>query len=230
VLVAVAAVLAIAAQAPRVEFHAYRVTGAAGTERVEFAGDPAAGCADRGVCAFSGSETFVPVRPDPGQLATFTRTGGRISGQAVFNGGNTSASVATAGSDAPCTDALFVRRAVVTFRRAGPKVQATLHGPVGEPPLAQDSAVFATHCAGPRVADLALAGALPRTVVAVSALRKPQILLRMTADADFSQAGFSGHVTADVRVRLKRDRRLEALLRSAGGLSQADLLGSSVAP
>ena len=37
--------------------------------------------------------------------------------------------------------------------------------------------------------------------------------------------------TADVRVRLKRDRRLEQLLRATGGLlSQADLLGSTVAP
>ena len=97
-IVAFAAALAFAAQAPRVEFHAYRVTGAAGTERVDFAGDPAAGCADRGVCGFSGSETFVPVRPDPGELATFTRTGRRIGGQAIFNGGNTSASVATAES------------------------------------------------------------------------------------------------------------------------------------
>ena len=230
-IVAFAAALAFAAQAPRVEFHAYRVTGAAGTERVDFAGDPAAGCADRGVCGFSGSETFVPVRPDPGELATFTRTGRRIGGQAVFNGGNTTASVASAGSDATCTDALVVRRAVVTFRPAGPKVRAILHGPAGEPPVAQDAAVFATHCAGPRVGDLALAGALPSAVVPVSALRKPMILLRLAADTTFSQAGFSGHVVADVRVRLKRDRRLEQLLRASGGLlSQADLLGSSVAP
>jgi hypothetical protein len=231
VIAAVAAALAFAAQAPRVEFHAYRVTGAAGTERVDFAGDPAAGCADRGVCGFSGTETFVPVRPDPGQLATFTRTAGRISGQAIFNGGNTTASVATAGSDTPCTDALFVRRAVVTFRRAGPKVEAILHGPAGEPPLAQDAGIFATHCAGPRVADLARAGALPSAVVGVSDLRRPTILLRLAADTTFSQAGFSGHVVADVRVRLKRDRRLEQLLRASGGLlSQAGLLGSSVAP
>src|SRR5256885_2941592 len=165
--------VAHAAQAARVEFHAYRVTAAAGTERVEFAGDPAAGCADRGVCGVSGFESFAPVRPEPGSLAVFARISGRVSGQATFSGGTTTASVTTSGADGPpCTDSFFVRQAVVTFRRAGLRVLATLHGPVGEPPLGQDAAVFATHCAGPRVADLAQAGVLPRELGAVSQLRR----------------------------------------------------------
>ena len=73
--------VAVAAQAPRTELHAYRVTAAAGSERVEFAGDGAAGCADRGVCGVSGTETFTPVRPDTDSLATFVRISGRVSGQ-----------------------------------------------------------------------------------------------------------------------------------------------------
>src|SRR3954451_9914907 len=163
--------VAVAAQS-RAEFHAYRVTAASGSERVEFSGDPAAGCADRGGCGVGGTETFVPVRPEPGSLATFARITGRVSGQAFFSGGNTTASVTTAGADGTCTDAFFVRQAVVTFQRSGLRVLAVLHGPAGEPPLAQDAGVFATHCAGPRVSDLALAGALPRTILAVSRLRR----------------------------------------------------------
>src|SRR3954451_8114260 len=99
--------VAVAAQAPRAEFHAYRVTAATGTERVEFAGDPNAGCASRGVCGISGVETFAPVRPDFGSIGTFARISGRVLGQAVFSGGNTSASVTTAGADGTCTDGFF---------------------------------------------------------------------------------------------------------------------------
>src|SRR5436305_445278 len=46
--------VAVAAQAPRTEFHAYRVTAAAGSERVEVAGDPAAGRPDRGAAVLGG--------------------------------------------------------------------------------------------------------------------------------------------------------------------------------
>jgi hypothetical protein len=211
--------VAVAAQA-RLELHAYRVTAAAGSEHVQFAGDPAAGCADRGVCGVSGSLTFSPVRPEPGSTATLIRTGSRVSGQAVFSGGNVAATVGTAGTDKPCSDAFFARQSVITFRRLGARrVQAILHGPVGEPPLAQDAAIFATHCAGPRVGDLAQAGALPRAVVSVVAMRRRTLLLSLTADSPFSGNGFSGRVTSDIRVRIKRDRRLEAVLRGTGGLT-----------
>jgi hypothetical protein len=219
----------LAAQAPppvahvaqaRVELHAYRVTAAVGTERVQFAGDQGAGCADRGVCGVSGSLTFSPVRPEPGSTATFIRTGSRVSGQAIFSGGNVTASVTTAGADRPCTDAFFARQSVITLRRLGTRrVQAILHGPVGEPPLAQDAAIFASHCAGPRVGDLAHAAALPRAIVSVAAMRRRTLLLSLAADSPFSSAGFSGRVTSDIRVRIKRDRRLESILRGGGGLS-----------
>jgi len=211
--------VAHAAQA-RIELHAYRVTAAAGSERLQFSGDPAEGCADRGVCGVSGSLTFSPVRPEPGSEATFIRTGSRVSGQAIFSGGNTSATVDTAGTGRACTDSFFARQSVITFRRLGTRrVQAVLHGPVGEPPLAQDAAVFATHCAGPRVGDLAQSGALPRAVVSLAAMRTSSLLLSLTADRPFSGSGFSGRVTSDLRVRIKRDRRLEALLRGTGGLT-----------
>src|SRR3954470_21491362 len=114
--------VAVAAQSSRAEFHAYRVTAASGTERVEFSGDPAAGCADRGVCGVSGTETFVPGRPEPGSLATFGRITGRVSGQAFFSGGNTTASVTTAGADGTCSETLFVCQTVITFRRLGLRV------------------------------------------------------------------------------------------------------------
>ena len=211
--------VAVAAQAPRAEFHAYRVTAAVGTERVEFAGDPNAGCGARGVCGVSGTETFAPVRPDLDSIATFARISGRVLGQAIFSGGNTTATVTTAGADGTCSDAFFTRRSVITFRRFGLRVLAVLHGPVGEPPLGQDAAVFATHCAGPRIADLARANVLPRAIVPVSQLRRAVTVLPLSAETPFSAAGFSGRVISDIRVRIKRDRQLERALLASGSLT-----------
>jgi hypothetical protein len=228
-VIALAAAVAIAAQATP-ELHAYRVTVATGTERVEFAGDPAAGCAGRGVCGVNGSMTFEPVRPDLGDIATIARVGRRVTGAAFFSGGNTTASVTTAGVDGACTDAFFTRQAVISFKQLGDKVRARLHGPLGEPPLGQDAAVFATHCAGPRTPDLAQALALPRAVIPFSVLRGRVVELRLAADTPFSQAGFAGRVVADLHVRLRRDRRLEQALASSGGivLSPGSAPGSSV--
>jgi hypothetical protein len=218
VIAAAAAAITIAAQASPGELHAYRVTVAKGTETVQFAGDPAAGCADRGVCGVSGTMTFTPVRPDIGQIATVARTGHRLSGAAFTNGGTTTANVTTQGADAPCTDSFVTPQIVVAFKQLGVKAQGTLHGPLGEPPVGQDAAVFATHCAGPRLTDLAQAGALPRVVFPMSQLRRSVVNLRLTADAPFSRSGFSGRVVADIRLRLRRDRSLERALRGSGGI------------
>jgi hypothetical protein len=227
---ATAAAIAFAAQAAPQELHAYRVTVAKGTETVQFAGDPAAGCADRGVCGVSGSVTFTPVRPDVGQIATVARTGHRLSGAAFTSGGTTTANVATQGADAPCTDTFFTPVAVVAFKQRAAKAQAVLHGPLGEPPLGQDAAVFATHCAGPRLSDLAQAGALPSVLFPISQLRRSIVNLRLTADTPFTASGFTGRVTADILLRLRRDRSLERALQGSGGIvvTPGSAPGSSV--
>jgi hypothetical protein len=232
VIAATAAAIAIAAQASPAELHAYRVTVAKGTETVQFAGDPAAGCADRGVCGVSGTLTFTPNRPDVGQVATVARTGQRLSGAAFTTGGTTTANVTTQGADAACTDSFVTPQIVVSFRRRGVKGQALLHGPLGEPPVGQDAAVFATRCAGPRLSDLAQADALPRAIFPISSLRRSVVNLRLAADTPFSRSGFSGRVTADIRLRLRRDRSLERALRGSGGIvvSPGSSPGSSVAP
>ena len=231
-IAATAAAIAIAAQAAPAELHAYRVTIAKGTETVQFAGDPAAGCADRGVCGTSGTVTFTPVRPDPGQVATVARTGQRLNGAAFTNGGATTATVTTQGADAPCTDSFVVPQIDVLFKRSGVKAMAMLHGPLGEPPVGTDAAVFATRCAGPRLSDLAQDAALPRAIFPMSSLRRSVINLRLVADTPFSRNGFSGRVTASIRLRMRRDRPLERALRGSGGIvvSPGSSPGSSVAP
>ena len=107
-----------------------------------------------------------------------------------------------------------------------------MHGPLGEPPVGTDAAVFATRCAGPRLSDLAQEGALPRAIFPMSSLRRSVINLTLAADTPFSRNGFSGRVTASVRLRLRRDRALERALRGSGGIvvSPGSSPGSSVAP
>ena len=46
----------------------------------------------------------------------------------------------------------------------------------------------------------------------------------------FSEAGFSGRVVADVKVRIKRDRRLERLLLGQGTLTVGGGLGGGAPP
>ena len=225
--------VAHAAQAPPPQIRAYRVSAVRGSERVEFAGDPEAGCVDRGVCGISGVQTFTPAKAEPGSPAAISRSGQRVGGQAfLLSGGTTTAQVTTSGADAPCNDTFFVRQAVVTFRHRGGRIQALLHGPVGEPPLGQDAAVFATHCAGPRTADLSTAGALPSALLRVPTISRRKLIFALRADTPFRAAGFSGRVTADVRLTLRRDRVLERNLRLTGGIlvSPGGGGGSSVAP
>ena len=75
--------------------------------------------------------------------------------------------------------------------------------------------MFATHCAGPRAADLA--AALPNGQFPAAKLKSRTISVEMRSDnAPFSAAGFAGHVTADVRVTLRRDRSLDKILGSVG--------------
>jgi len=221
----------IAQAAP--QLRAYRISAVSGSERVEFAGDPEAGCAERGVCGVSGVETFTPAKADRGMPAAITRVGRRAGGQGfLLSGGTTTAQVTTNGADAPCADSFFVRQAVVTFRHRGTRIQAQLHGPVGEPPLGQDAAVFATHCAGPRTGDLSAAGALPTALLRASSLSRRKLIFALRADTPFRAAGFSGRVTASVRLTLRRDRTLERALRLTGGIlvSPGGGSGSSVAP
>jgi hypothetical protein len=191
-----------------------------GSERVDFAGDAGAGCADHGVCGISGSETFTPDPPGADSVA-FVLSSGKTTLGAIDLSGSTTASVTTAGADAPCTDTLEVDQASTALTSAAGGWLAELHGTGGLPGLSgTDAGVFATHCAGPRVADLVSAKVLPRTTIK-SVDRKTLKLDLVSAGKPFSAAGFAGQVTAEVRITLRR------LSKSAAGLGAN---GSDVTP
>ena len=208
VLMAVTAPGAGAAKPPKlphITFRFYRVTSVSGSERVDFAGDPSAGCAAHGVCGISGTETYTPDPPGATSLAFVLGLGAQEAGYIRLGTGTTTAEVTTAGADAPCTDTLEVGQAAAALAVGAAGWYAELHRPLFGA-LGGDDAVFATHCAGPRIPDLASAKALPRATFRRSALDRPTLALDLVSHKPFSAAGFAGHVTADVHIALRRMR------------------------
>jgi hypothetical protein len=201
---------------PHISFRFYRVVSVSGTERVDFAGDQAAGCAAHGVCGISGTATYTP-RAGSRSVADYVSAGSIAQeGQIIFGSGTTSTTVTTAGADAACTDTLAVHAATATLARQGDQVRAVLHDQ-GEAlsSIGANDGVFATHCAGPRAADLT--AGLPNGQFPVAKLKSRTIALEMRSDnAPFSGAGFAGHVTSDIRVTLRRDKSLDKLVGSIG--------------
>jgi len=220
VLMAVTAPGAGAAKPPKlphITFRFYRVTSVSGSERVDFAGDPSAGCAAHGVCGISGTDIYTP-QASKTSLADYLSAGTIAQeGQILFGSGTTTATVTTAGADAPCTDTVAVHAATATLERQGNQIRAILHEQsAGLTALGTNDGVFATHCAGPRAPDLT--AGLPNGSFPVAKLKSRTISLELLANnAPFSGGGFAGHVTADLRVTLRRDRSLGKALNSIGG-------------
>lgn len=196
---------AAAASKPQIHSRAFRVTAVSGSERVDFAGDAGAGCADHGVCGISGTETFTPDPPGADAVA-FIISSGRTALGAIDLSGATTATVTTAGADAPCTDTLEVEQASAALAKGPSGWSAELHG-TGRSfggLTGTDADVFATHCAGPRTDDLVGAKALPRTTFHARDLDRKVLRLDLVSNRPFSGAGFAGHVTAEVRITLRR--------------------------
>jgi hypothetical protein len=217
VLAAAAAAPAHAAKPPKLphfSFRFYKVTAVTGTERLDFAGDPAT-CQAHGVCDTAGTETYTPALGKL-SLADYVSAGSLLQeGQILLGAGATTASVATAGAQAPCTDTVAVHGATATLERQGSQIRAILHGESSTSGLSLggNDGVFATHCAGPRAPDLTTA--LPSGGFNVAKLNQRTLAIDLRADnAPFTAAGFAGHLTSDIRVKLRRDKASEKLIGS----------------
>ena len=207
----------------------YRLTVHAGTMQLEFHGDAAAGCAERGVCGITGTMTSATGRTGTGigYLDIFARRfHGRATGPAD---GATTAVVRTAGAP-DCTDTVERKAHAFTLladRRgpvwAGYGTSLSLEGETGGTEVAWEGAeglhepdrIFETHCAGPRLEDFGAAFAavkLPRGVI-----RERAFSIHLKGTREFSGGGFAGTVTTDLRLTLRRtkcDRRERRLCRA----------------
>jgi hypothetical protein len=182
-----------AAKGTGLTFIFYRVESLWGSVRVDFHGDPAAGCERQGRCGFSGSvvATFINGPPRFGLLARapLYGTNGSFAGAGV----RVAATVAQTGVDSPCTD-----------RFTSEYEPLQLAGGVRTVGFGVDpDSILPTHCAGPRGGELARLSSLHRSY-AFAALTRPRARLDLARTSRFSAAGFSGTVQSDVHLRLRR--------------------------
>jgi hypothetical protein len=217
-VVLVLAVTAPAAGAAGFGERPYALTVHAGTMRMTFQGDPLAGCAERGMCATSGTVTST-TRTSHGGSGWFDLLDGQFSGRSTGPAyGTTTALVHTTGA-ADCTDTAERTAHAFTLLadRKGPVwagygTSLSVTGETGGTSVAWSPAesdpindrVFETHCAGPRLEDFGEAFAavkLPRGV-----LRKRVVDIHLTGIRPFSGGGFSGTVKTDLRLTLRRKK------------------------
>jgi hypothetical protein len=215
-VVLVLALTAPAAEAAGFGERPYALTVHAGTMRMEFHGDPVAGCAQRGVCATSGTVTSA-TRTSRGGGGWFDLLDGQFAGRATGPAdGTTTAVVRTTGA-ADCTDTAERTAHAFTLladRRgpvwAGYGTSLSVKGETGgtnvawSPPENDpiNDRIFETHCAGPRLEDFGEAFAAVK--LSRSVIRRRVVEIHLTGTRPFRGGGFSGTVATDLRLTLRR--------------------------
>lgn len=168
---------------------------------VTFAGSPAAGCAARGVCAYSGSESFDLQEGESDlNVSTLAHHGRRTTSATLFLGGSVASSVARtgpSGASTSCSDQNANQAGFFSLSAHGGRVDIRLAGSSG--------AVFGTRCAGPLTRDVA--AVLPRRTVSLAALRRGRTRINLTGGGSFAANGFAGTVRSTVVVTLGRPHR-----------------------
>jgi hypothetical protein len=196
----------------------YSVTSAAGSVRVQFAGDPAT-CARSGVCPYHGTVTYVFAQPhgDNGVAFLIFLRGILVSGTGDFAAhGETDADVQEDVAAAPpCTDVVHHGGDFsdgFTVVQTGPsRARVTLHPDSDGSPQSTAQDYIDSHCAGPRDMDLMRAGALPARSYSLSRFRRQRVTLDLSGTRSFRSGGFAGTVTSTVKIALVRNRTAEQI-------------------
>jgi hypothetical protein len=204
VLLAVAGAMALPAGAAgkgKVHLFLWSVKATGVSLTVDFHGDPATGCADHGLCDTAGTLHY---RLANGNAILFAFGSGNVlsgSGSAI-RAARTTASVTTAGATTPCKDSVRSPAALL-----GLDSHSTFY--FGRSPLTEGTGIdlgeiFATHCAGPVMADVARG--LPRRQFPKHYAHRKRITLDLTGAMPWAGESFAGTVTATGRLVLTRVR------------------------
>jgi hypothetical protein len=177
---------------------------------VGFHGDPASGCAQRGLCGYSGTVAWRPPASAQLEVITYGRgptatrevelLGSAQNAVGVNVGGQTTADVgetASPGVSSSCLDAA-VSGETLTLPVRGERVTFTLAGAV--------PALLGTRCAGPRDGDVV--GLLPAPTLTLAAVRRGHATISLAAAGPFSAGGFAGTVQSTIAIRLGRPGRI----------------------
>ena len=170
-------------------------------ERVDFHGDAAAGCAERGLCGTSGTITYSFAGSQGGFGALIGERHVYVATLVMPGDGVVDAHLQAAGA-APCHDERHVLLDGLVGQSHGGRIRLTLH--LVDQGLTFGPPTLETRCGGPLDQDVA--GALPTLDVAVSTLLRPTAHLHLSGTNPFAGGGFAGTVTTDVVVTLHHVR------------------------
>jgi hypothetical protein len=184
-----------------------------GSVTVDFHGDPAAGCAESGVCGLSGTAIWRPGATAELLVVDLRDRGQRLEqgfvslGDGESGAATTSAHVRRTGTgDAAgglCTDGSRSQFGLVDLGTSvGTSIAVTLTG-ADEPGIFSTDS-FRTRCAGPTVGDVR--ALLPTQLINPRKLRRGQ-RLDFAADGTFASHGFAGTLHSDVSMTVGRSQR-----------------------
>jgi hypothetical protein len=178
---------------------------------VTFAGDPATGCADRGLCGYSGTETFKPEGVGELNIATFAHRGGRYRVATLALGGDPGGPVASAvqrsqanGSTTACSD---------QDQSSGGFFSSPVSGGLVTIGLAHAAAPFlGTRCAG--LLDTDITAALSARTVALRRILHGTHTIDLRSRRRFASPRLGGTVDSTIVLTLRQQHRT-----SSGGFS-----------
>ena len=200
-VLALAAAAVLPAGASAAQRTSYRITDAAGFERVTFTADLGT-CAQFGTCADSGTVEYrFGDGSKRGGLVTETSASGRTKGTASFRSkGKTTASVTSVNGD--CRDTVNHGSEWFTLNTPGSRLSKllfTFH------PRTGTRDYLRTDCVGPNEASLARGHALPAANVPAKNFRNhARTSFRTTGHDAFTDRGYSGTVRWDLRYKIVR--------------------------
>lgn len=182
-----------------------------GTITVDFHGDPAAGCAQRGLCDVSGTLTWRPARRaslSAVRFRTRKHDGLLVSlflvGDDPRVGATTTAQTQRTGAGAACADVVTGYGGAIGGQAFGSSVRV---GP-GARGLGTPGDFLATRCPGPLLSDLVKL--LPSVKVGFDDAAKGRRTLDLSGEGALSAGGFAGTVRSTVAVRLGHGRTAKA--------------------
>lgn len=175
---------------------------------VQFNGDPATGCAARGLCGYSGAVSWLPASAGEIDLLEYRHHGHISYASAMLNlvdltsptnaaGGSTRAQVSSGLGHGTCADALSTGDSFAL---------ATHRGRVSFSLASASPSLVSTHCAGPLQSDLA--PALASRTEPTRALLRRGTRIDLTRSATAASHGLADSVRSTVALVLGRPHRI----------------------